>query len=119
MPNKENIQKWVEALESGKYKQGTSRLRRIDNSYCCLGVACQVALENGLEIDLRKDVDDYSYDRDSCTLPKKVHNWLGIINEGGYFGNIEFKDGSNAIRVNDAGMSFVEIAQKIRKTFLD
>ena len=39
--------KWLEALESGKYKQGMGRLRCSgDNKYCCLGVLCEVA---GLE----------------------------------------------------------------------
>ena len=32
----------VSALRSGKYKQGTSALRYHD-SYCCLGVACDLA----------------------------------------------------------------------------
>lgn len=31
--------KWVEALRSGKYKQGLGRLHNPDtNTYCCLGV---------------------------------------------------------------------------------
>jgi hypothetical protein len=35
--------KWVEALRSGKYKQGQQRLRTTDDCYCCLGVLCDVA----------------------------------------------------------------------------
>lgn len=34
--------KWVDALLSGKYKQGNFQLRRVDNTYCCLGVAAKV-----------------------------------------------------------------------------
>jgi hypothetical protein len=34
--------KWLKALRSGKYKQGTGALRS-DGSYCCLGVLCDVA----------------------------------------------------------------------------
>lgn len=30
--------KWLEALRSGKYKQGTGRLFRPGDTYCCLGV---------------------------------------------------------------------------------
>lgn len=33
--------KWIEALESGEYKQGKGQLRDGDQ-YCCLGVACDV-----------------------------------------------------------------------------
>jgi hypothetical protein len=41
--------KWVNALRSGKYTQGTSQLySRNGQSYCCLGVACAVA---GLDKD--------------------------------------------------------------------
>ena len=34
--------KWVEALRSGKYKQGRDQLQNGD-TYCCLGVLCVVA----------------------------------------------------------------------------
>lgn len=40
--NPEIKAKWLEALRSGNYKQGTGRLRKADNSYCCLGVLCDV-----------------------------------------------------------------------------
>lgn len=34
--------KWVEALRSGKYKQGKGRLRDTDDNFCCLGVLWDV-----------------------------------------------------------------------------
>jgi len=34
--------KWVKALRSGKYKQGTTYLRDKDDNFCCLGVLCEV-----------------------------------------------------------------------------
>jgi len=35
--------KWLEALKSGKYIQGTGRLRSEDKTkHCCLGVLCEV-----------------------------------------------------------------------------
>ena len=37
----ENQTKWVEALRSGKYKQGKGYLSR-GGEYCCLGVACDI-----------------------------------------------------------------------------
>lgn len=40
--NPEIKAKWIEALRSGKYKQGQNRLRSIDNHFCCLGVLCDV-----------------------------------------------------------------------------
>jgi len=34
--------KWVDALRSGKYKQGLAQLRTTLNAFCCLGVLCDV-----------------------------------------------------------------------------
>ena len=34
-------QRWVEALRSGQYKQGSGCLRT-NNAYCCLGVLCEL-----------------------------------------------------------------------------
>ena len=40
---KEFATKWLQALRSGKYKQGKNRLCSVDGEYCCLGVAGEVA----------------------------------------------------------------------------
>jgi hypothetical protein len=37
--------KWVEALRSGKYKRATHRLRANEDSFCCLGVLCDLYAE--------------------------------------------------------------------------
>lgn len=37
---------WIAALLSGDYEQGQGRLRRKDD-YCCLGVMCDVAAQQG------------------------------------------------------------------------
>lgn len=42
--NPEIKAKWLEALRSGKYQQTTGVLRRGD-SYCCLGVLCDLSVE--------------------------------------------------------------------------
>lgn len=43
MITKEQKQKWIEALRSGNYKQGTHRLyHKYTDRYCCLGVLCDV-----------------------------------------------------------------------------
>ena len=38
-PTKDDIQKWCEALRSGKYNQGHQTLQST-TGFCCLGVAC-------------------------------------------------------------------------------
>lgn len=40
-PTKEQIEQWVSALRSGKYKQTKGALQNQDG-YCCLGVACDL-----------------------------------------------------------------------------
>lgn len=56
--DKEFLKKWVEALRSGKYKQGQNCLRKGD-TYCCLGVACDVI-----------NPDDWEFDRGAWTWNK-------------------------------------------------
>ena len=43
--NKEVMIKWAEALESGKYQQAKKKLRIDENSFCCLGVLCELYRE--------------------------------------------------------------------------
>lgn len=38
----ENLLAWIVDLETTDAKQGTGKLRSIDNEYCCLGRACEV-----------------------------------------------------------------------------
>ena len=40
--NAELKAKWVEALRSGRYKQGRGFLRNANDEFCCLGVLCDV-----------------------------------------------------------------------------
>jgi hypothetical protein len=35
--------KWVAALRSGEYLQGTGQLKNADGEYCCLGVLCEIS----------------------------------------------------------------------------
>jgi hypothetical protein len=54
--NKEYKEKWVEALRSGEYKQGTRYLKHGDE-YCCLGVLCDtVDPDNAMDWKDRRDL---------------------------------------------------------------
>jgi len=77
---------WLDALRSGKYRQTRNTLRRGD-SFCCLGVLCDVAVKSGLDLNISStpqnglDLDDdvfYSYDHESGTLPLRVQEWAGL-----------------------------------------
>lgn len=39
---------WIAALLSGDYRQGKGRLRTPHDTYCCLGVECDVAAQQGM-----------------------------------------------------------------------
>lgn len=53
----ELLERWVEALRSGKYGQVRERLR-YEDSYCCLGVLCDVIEPQGWE---EEDSDELAY----------------------------------------------------------
>jgi hypothetical protein len=83
--NKERKARWVEALRSGRYKQATGALKKEDG-YCCLGVACDLAAQDGVG----KWLGDNHYgaakfwgggDEDNWSdaeLTESVAAWLGI-----------------------------------------
>lgn len=82
--NKPNMLLWVEALESGKFPQSHGALRN-RGGFCCLGVACEVAIQNRLPVEIRVIQPDheegrevYHYDGDTAILPRSVVDWLGL-----------------------------------------
>lgn len=108
----ENARKWVAALRSGEFKQGRGSLR-VDDAYCCLGVACEV---------YRRDVggswDEFVF---RCAgsrygfcahLPSVVAEWLGLCDVAG-----DYRTGADVYRSliddNDSGASFEQIADLI------
>jgi hypothetical protein len=111
----ENAKKWIKALKSGKYKQGNGYLREGDK-YCCLGVACELYIEDGNQLFVEKpnpDNDVYLYDGAHSSLPEVVLKWLGLRDPLGTFNTAI----SNEIRLsglNDSGVSFKEIATIIK-----
>lgn len=117
---------WLKRLRSGDYTQGTGVLRDDNDNYCCLGVLCQIAVEEGVipEPALHKDKQwaRYMYDQTTyldghvagatTVLPMSVREWAGLAQDDG-----SYKDGEN-IRslawLNDTqNASFEEIADVI------
>jgi len=95
--------KWIDALRSGDYKQTTHVLRK-GNSYCCLGVLCDV-----MDCKWEKDTECYvaHYDNDSeysilpNTVMKEVH--------------IHTDEEIKLTNMNDSGADFDEIADWIEE----
>jgi hypothetical protein len=80
--NKRIKKLWVEALRSGKYKQGTGQLRRLDEdtgemTFCCLGVLCNLhAQENPFVAQEEKN--PFTYLGCEGWLPEPVALWAGF-----------------------------------------
>jgi hypothetical protein len=86
--NPEVKAKWIAALESGEYKKGKLALRDKDDSFCCLGVLCDLyAKETGkgtwvlqnynYKFDANTE-EDTSLGRSSLYAPMQVAEWSGV-----------------------------------------
>lgn len=111
-------QKLVEALRSGKYNQYRGGLKspREKNSFCCLGVACDISNMGFWTI-----TDNYltPYGESGGYLTKAVINWLGWQDKKGTT-SIEIKDSiseydhnASLASFNDEKFTFDQIADII------
>ena len=74
--------KWVEALRSGKYKQGRGKLNS-ENGYCCLGVLCEVFIAEGGTLNVRRLPRVTEYNGETAYPPAAVLHWAGICSVSG------------------------------------
>lgn len=110
-----NQTRWVEALESGRYKQVDKRLR-VGNSFCCLGVVCDLydqSLWGGCGDEY------YFYSGQSKELSNEVTDWIGLRENDGTpwleKARERNKELTSLINMNDSGMSFADIAKVLRE----
>lgn len=130
--NKERASLLTAALRSGKYTQTRGVLCRTAPSmagpigHCCLGVACEVAIENGVNVH-KAPCTAYSpgtecmeYDHARIDLPVSVRDWYGFQSRDGLY-QLALYGGSQARRSlsadNDHGRTFHEIADFIDANF--
>lgn len=82
MINQERVQLLVDALRSGEYVQGYNQLCSItpqrNKHYCCLGVACEVARKNGLDMHVSEYADHLMFAGAVSVLPQIVQDWYGF-----------------------------------------
>lgn len=122
-------QRWIEALRSGKYKQGRSALRYPGpegDEFCCLGVLCELAVEDGITARGEDSgyADDMSLFGYGNGLPSRaVQEWAGlddsspdVIVREGDAPRIEHQHGSDLAQLNDdEGLTFEQIANVIER----
>lgn len=133
--NKERVKLLVDALRSGEFTQGQNMLRTADDTYCCLGVACEVARRNGIGIEW--ELNPQGCEREDCqeshwkfngsneALGETVADWYGFEHDGHLvndpqIGHDEFGNIVTMIRANDDnGWDFKRIADVVAEKYLN
>lgn len=142
---------WVKALESGEFRQTKGQLglgNTVDGfSYCCLGVACELAIQAGVKVQRQVveekesgdpfDPDTVVYNGDVTLLPpQQVHEWYDmednvqlfdvisweIDNPGSWLPDLDGVEAREyfveASELNDANhYTFDQIARCVRVTY--
>lgn len=116
--NKRVKKLWVDALRSGDYKQGKYVLRDIGNSFCCLGVLCNIHAMEHPEIAARESLRPieicgiYKYINSTTYPPLEVSEWASLLD------NLVVEINGKVCglpRHNDEGATFLEIANAIEE----
>jgi hypothetical protein len=110
--------RWVKALTSGDYKQGSGALRRGDE-FCCLGVLCDLAVRDGVVSNLgplgmsgSHFFGNTGLDSDSNELPQMVRDWAGLDSCDPTVARPS-RERIELAALNDGGMPFAELAELI------
>lgn len=116
--NPEVRDKWIQALRSGKYQQGKSFLNVNDETFCCLGVLCELAFEEGI---VTKDFDKsfflFSYSGFHEVLPSQVSRWAGFNDSENPNCNPHYYSPTFTELNDDHQLTFEQIADIIEKNF--
>jgi hypothetical protein len=126
---KEIKEQWTAALESGDYAQGKSELRTAEDSYCCLGVLCDLAVQAGIakwerrnfhgsdvQVWFAAPVSGDAQDSDSTFLPKFVKEWAGLDDTNPTVPDPTEPDHKSGLAMlNDDGVPFTKIADRIKE----
>lgn len=119
-------QQWADRLQNGGYAQGKGKLRRAEegapDKYCCLGVLCELAVEQGIiePAEINSYVGNYAYSSEmrSVSLPAEVQEWSGLGSEMGMLAT-QVGDENDLASLNDGGFSFAQIAKIILEQAAD
>ncbi len=104
---------WLTALRSGTYNQTKSTLANAEG-HCCLGVLCDVAIKNGLDISVEVNQDgEFIYDGETNYLPESIQLWADISENP----SVTRDDGNEDFLsiLNDYHLNFNEIADLIEE----
>ena len=123
--NAERVKLLVSALRSGSYKKGLGMLHYVPrNTWCCLGVACDIARKSGVEISTAVIEGSERFGNTASDLPAVIRDWYGFTTSNP---DLKLADGgfTTAVRLNDSvsmygGESeFTGIADAFERTYLE
>ncbi len=110
--NQEAKALWLARLRDPSAKQTTGQLGKASGERCCLGVLCDIAVEQGIISPPTESPDGLWYGESDRTLPREVQDWSSV----GKYGQRGPSDPSLA-NLNDRGTTFAEIADVIEEEF--
>lgn len=119
--------KWIDRLNEldGKDMQAHGGLKDPQGKMCCLGVLCEIAVEEGVISEPRLGGIGYVYDdADSAFLPVNVMHWAGLREINPTIDRVpltkptdEYRTASTLSFMNDRGENFGRIAAVINEQF--
>jgi hypothetical protein len=104
--NRDAKKRWLDALRSGKYKQGRLFLRTNESEFCCLGVLCDVLSKSGWAIDETRNHFTY-------VGPNGCLGTACLPEDVAYNTQISRAQETVLASKNDEGLPFQEIADYI------
>lgn len=112
--------KWVKALRSGEYKQGSYSLRNEKNEFCCLGVLCNIHAQEH-PVLAATQISSKTYLGSSSYLPFEVKEWAEMTSKCGQLPSGKFTVGNedyyDLAQMNDEGNDFATIANWIESNY--
>lgn len=133
---------WVAALRSGKFVQASGALHNGPNSYCCLGVLCELHRQHAGTYEWVSPTDDMLDEEEDLrpdqqiycgaweVLPDDVRQWAGLVTDHGSLSQLDEVEKQEAVSLlgttrtcwpgnlaaaNDEGATFAQIADIIEK----
>lgn len=115
---------WLAELRNPDNRQGSGKLTRFANGQetnCCLGLLCKIAVERGLDIEVvtrnyptNANSAYVSYNGEEGVLPGAVRQWAGMDSNNPIISDAVYGNSSLA-EFNDNGRNFLEIADIIER----
>ncbi len=110
---------WIADLRKNRKLQGYQALKSPDNTFCCLGRLCELAVAEGIippaKLEKFQGEPVFKYVSTHAFLPKAVQKWAGLRHDP--FVVIDKKSGcmDPLSSLNDSGHTFIQIAKLIEE----